>query len=213
MWTAREPSTGATTATTARRDGARAGRRPGSRHPQSPRDPFQLRGHLMSDLIPAPPVAKKVPFVTELHGDVRRDDYAWLRVKDDPEVTAYLEAENAYTDAVMKPTVEFREALYTEMLARIKEDDQSVPFVYGGWLYYSRTETGKQYPIHCRKRTDDAAEEVTLDLNQLAEGHAFLALGAYAISDDGRWLAYSVDYTGFREYTLFVKDLLTGELQ
>ena len=83
----------------------------------------------------------------------------------------------------------------------------------GGWLYYSRTETGKQYPIHCRKRAAEAAEEVTLDLNALAEGHAFLALGAYAVSDDGRWLAYSVDYTGFREYTLCVKDLVAGELQ
>src|SRR5262249_983194 len=145
-------------------------------------------------------------------GDVRRDEYAWLRGKDDPEGTAYLEAENAYTDFVMKPTVEFQEGLYKEMLARIKEDDQSVPYAFGGGLYYSRTETGKQYSIHCRERAAEAVEEVTLDLNQLAEGHAFLALGAYAISDDGRWLAYSVDYTGFREYTLFVKDLLTGEL-
>ena len=144
-----------------------------------------------------PPVAKRVPTFIDLHGDHRQDDYAWLRAKDDPEVTAYLEAENAYADAVMKPTVEFQEALYKEMLARIKEDDQSVPYTYGGWLYYSRTETGKQYSIQCRKRTAEAPEEVTLDLNALAEGHAFLALGAYAVSDDGRWLAYSVDYTGF----------------
>ncbi len=160
-----------------------------------------------------PPVAKKVPTFIELHGDRIQDEYAWLRGKDSAEVTAYLEAENAYADAVMKPTVEFQEALYKEMLARIKEDDQSVPYVFGGWLYYSRTETGKQYPIHCRKRAAEAAEEVTLDLNALAEGHAFLALGAYAVSDDGRWLAYSVDYTGFREYTLCVKDLVSGELQ
>ena len=160
-----------------------------------------------------PPVAKKVPTFMELHGDRLQDEYAWLRDKDSAEVTAYLEAENAYADAVMKPTVEFQEALYKEMLARIKEDDQSVPYVFGGWLYYSRTETGKQYPIHCRKRAAEAAEEVTLDLNALAEGHAFLALGAYAVSDDGRWLAYSVDYTGFREYTLCVKDLVSGELQ
>ena len=111
-------------------------------------------------------------------------------------MTAYLEAENAYADAVMKPTVEFQEALYKEMLARIKEDDQSVPYVYGGWLYYSRTETGKQYSIHCRKRTAEAVEEVTLDLNALAEGHPFLALGSYAVSDDGRWLAYSSLETG-----------------
>jgi len=159
------------------------------------------------------PVAKKVPTFVELHGDRIQDEYAWLRDKDSAEVTAYLEAENAYADAVMKPTVEFQEALYKEMLARIKEDDQSVPYVFGGWLYYSRTETGKQYSIQCRKRAAEAPEEITLDLNALAEGHAFLALGAYAVSDDGRWLAYSVDYTGFREYTLFVKDLVSGELR
>jgi oligopeptidase B len=157
-----------------------------------------------------PPVAKKIPRVDVVHGDVRQDDYAWLREKDSPEVTAYLEAENAYADAVMKPTETFQGDLYREMLARIKEDDQSVPYPYGGWLYYSRTETGKQYPIHCRRRRPAGPEEITLDLNALAEGHAFLALGAYAVSDDGRWLAYTLDYTGFRDYTLHVKDLVTG---
>jgi oligopeptidase B len=163
--------------------------------------------------VPQPPVARKIPKTDVVHGDVRQDDYFWLRDKDSPDVTAYLEAENAYTDGVMKPTEAFQDALYREMLARIKEDDQSVPYPYGGWLYYSRTETGKQYSIHCRKQASDAPEQVTLDLNALAEGHAFLSLGAYAVSDDGRWLAYSLDYTGFREYTLYVKDLVTGELQ
>jgi len=162
--------------------------------------------------VPQPPVARKIPKVDVVHGDVRQDDYHWLREKDSPEVTAYLEAENAYADAVLQPTEAFQTSLYKEMLARIKEDDQSVPYPYGGWLYYSRTETGKQYPIHCRKRTPDAPEEVTLDLNALAVGHAFLSLGAYAVSDDGRWLAYSLDVTGFREYTLGVKDLFTGEV-
>src|SRR5262252_7117493 len=95
-----------------------------------------MTGIVVSEPLVSPPVAKKVPVVTELHGDRRQDEYAWLRGKDEPEVTAYLEAENAYSDAVMKPTVEFQEALYKEMLARIKEDDQSVPYVYGGWLYY-----------------------------------------------------------------------------
>jgi oligopeptidase B len=159
-----------------------------------------------------PPVARKIPKVDGVHGDVHQDDYAWLREKGSPEVVAYLEAENAYADAVMKPTETFRDDLYREMLARIKEDDQSVPYPYGGWLYYSRTETGKQYTIHCRKRAPGGPEEVTLDLNALAEGHPFLSLGAYAVSDDGRWLAYSLDFTGFRDYTLFVKDLVTGEL-
>jgi oligopeptidase B len=159
-----------------------------------------------------PPVARKVPRVDVVHGDVRQDDYAWLREKDSPEVTAYLEAENAYADAILKPTEEFQAALYREMLARIKEDDQSVPYPYGGWLYYSRTETGKQYPIHCRRRALDDHEVVTLDLNALAAGHEFLSLGAYTVSDDGRWLAYTLDFTGFREYTLYVKDLFTGEV-
>jgi oligopeptidase B len=162
--------------------------------------------------VPQPPVARKLPKIDVVHGDARQDDYHWLREKDSPDVTAYLEAENAYADAVLQPTEAFRTSLYKEMLARIKEDDQSVPYPYGGWLYYSRTETGKQYPIHCRKRAPDAPEEVTLDLNALAVGHAFLSLGAYAVSDDGRWLAYSLDVTGFREYTLSVKDLFTGEV-
>jgi oligopeptidase B len=161
---------------------------------------------------PVPPVARKVPKVTVVHGDTLRDDYAWLRDKDSPDVIAYLEAENAYAEARTKPGAAFQETLYREMLARIKEDDQTVPYPFGGWLYYSRTETGKQYPIHCRKRAADAPEEVTLDLNAMAEGHPFLALGAYTVSDDGRWLAYTVDFTGFRDYTLHVKDLTTGAL-
>jgi oligopeptidase B len=162
--------------------------------------------------VATPPVAKKVPKTDVVHGDVRQDDYAWLREKDSPEAVAYLTAENAYAEALTKPSAAFQEALYREMLARIKEDDQTVPYRLGDWLYYSRTETGKQYPIYCRKRAADAPEEVTLDLNALAEGHPFLALGASAVSDDGRWLAYTLDFTGFRDYTLFVKDLTTGAL-
>jgi oligopeptidase B len=148
-----------------------------------------------------------------IHGDRRVDEYAWLRHKDDPDVIAYLETENAYTASVMKRHEAFREVLYHEMLARIKEDDASVPYRRGAHLYYARTEKAKQYPIYCRKTGSvDAPEEITLDLNVLAQGHAFLALGAYTVSDDGRLLAYSLDYTGFREYTLYVKDLRSGEL-
>jgi oligopeptidase B len=162
---------------------------------------------------PEPPLAKRVPRVTEIHGDRLVDDYHWLREKADPEVMAYLHAENAYTDAVMKETEAFQQALYAEMLARIKEDDVSVPYRRGRHFYYSRTETGKQYPIHCRKAERlDAPEQVVLDLNELAAGHPFFSLGAYTVSDDGRWLAYSTDVTGFREYTLEVKDLATGAL-
>ena len=162
---------------------------------------------------PSPPVAKRVPKVDSVHGDVRQDDYHWLRQKDDPEVIAYLKAENAYTDAVMEPTTRLQETLYREILARIKEDDSTVPYRRDGHLYYTRTEKGKQYPIYCRKAGSwEAPEEVTLDLNRLAEGHEFLALGAYAVSDDGRRLAYSLDFTGARDYTLYVKDLASGEL-
>jgi oligopeptidase B len=160
-----------------------------------------------------PPTARKLPRTDVVHGDVRQDDYYWMREKDDPEVTAYLTAENAYADAVMKPTAPFQEALYAEMLARIKEDDQSVPYRLRGHYYYSRTEKGKQYPIYCRRTGSlEAPEQVMLDLNRLAEGHPFLALGAAAVSDDGRRLAYTTDVTGFREYTLHVKDLETGAL-
>lgn len=162
---------------------------------------------------PSPPIARKVPRTEILHGDPRQDDYGWMREKDNAEVTAYLTAENAYTDAVMKPTTAFQEALYAEMLARIKEDDQTVPYRLRGHFYYSRTEKGKQYPILCRKAGSlEAPEQVMLDLNRLAEGHPFLALGAAAVSDDGRRLAYTTDVTGFREYTLHVKDLDTGAL-
>ncbi len=162
---------------------------------------------------PSPPLARPIPKVDVVNGDRREDDYFWLRQKDDPEVTAYLEAENAYTDGVMKSTEAFQETLYREILARIKEDDSTVPYRRGGHFYYSRTEKGKQYGIQCRKTgTVDGPEEVTLDLNRLAEGHPFLALGAYTVSDDGQRLAYSLDFTGARDYTLFVKDLVTGEL-
>jgi oligopeptidase B len=161
----------------------------------------------------APPVARQEHHVSVVHGDRRQDPYSWLRRKDDPEVIAHLGSENAYTDAVMKPTEAFQEALYAEMLARIKEDDQSVPYRRGAWLYYARTEKGKQYSIQCRKSAPEAPEAITLDLNALAEGHPYLSLGVFAPSDDGRLLAYSTDVTGFREYTLYVKDLETGALR
>jgi oligopeptidase B len=161
--------------------------------------------------MPMPPIAKKTHKVDTLHGDIRQDDYFWLREKDNPDVLAYLRAENAYTDEVTRPTAAFQASLYQEMLARIKEDDSTVPYRRGGHFYYSRTEKGKQYPIYCRKAGSlDAPEEITLDLNALAEGHPFFSLGASAVSDDGNLLAYTTDNTGFREYTLYVKDLRTG---
>jgi oligopeptidase B len=163
--------------------------------------------------IPSPPVARKQPKLDVVHGERREDDYFWMREKSNPDVAAYLHAENAYTDAVLAPTVPFQGALYDEMLARIQETDVNVPYRQGAYFYYSRTEQGKQYPIFCRKKdTLEAPEEVTLDLNRLAEGKTFLSLGAYAVSDDGTRLAYSTDSTGFRQYDLFIKDLRTGEV-
>ncbi len=159
-----------------------------------------------------PPIARKQETVTSLHGTQLPDDYAWLREKTSPEVIAYLEQENAYTRAVMKPTEELQAKLYTEMLSHIKETDVSVPFREGAYYYYSRTEQGAQYPIFCRKHGSlDTAEEIMLDMNELAAGGAFLALGALTVSDDGSMLAYSTDTTGFRQYTLHIKNLATGE--
>lgn len=165
------------------------------------------------DSVPVkPPVARKAPKTTTTHGDTLTDDYFWLREKSSPEVIRYLEDENRYTDAVMKPTEAFQEALYKEMLARIKETDLSVPVKDGEYFYYSRTEQGKQYPIFCRKKGSlKSPEEITLDVNELAAGKKFMSVGAYNISDDGHLLAYSTDDTGFRQYKLFVKDLRTNQ--
>jgi oligopeptidase B len=160
-----------------------------------------------------PPVAKKAPKTATTHGDKRVDDYFWLREKSNAEVISYLEAENAYADALMKPTEALQANLYKEMLGRIKETDVTVPYHLGNYFYYSRTEQGKQYPIYCRKLdAPNAREEITLDLNELAKGHKFLGLGAYAVSDDGNLLAYTTDTTGFRQYTLQIKDLRTNQL-
>jgi len=165
-----------------------------------------------SSPLPAPPVAKKLPKVTEINGHKLVDDYFWLRDKKNPEVKAYLEAENVYTDAVMKPTEPLQKKLYDEMLSRIKETDVEVPYKEGNYFYYVRTEAGKQYPIRCRKKgSTDAPEEVVLDVNELAKGQTFMSLGAFSVSDDGNLLAYTTDNTGFRQFNLAVKDLRTGK--
>jgi oligopeptidase B len=169
----------------------------------------------MTETLPqtAPPVARVEPAEATIHNRTLVDHYAWLRRKESPEVIAYLEAENAYTDAVMKPTQALQKTLYDEMVSHIKETDESVPFREGDYLYYSRTEESRQYPIYCRKHLSiQAPEEIILDVNQLAQGRAFMAIGAFAVSDDGNLLAYSTDTTGFRQYTLQVKDLRAGEL-
>jgi len=160
-----------------------------------------------------PAVATKKPHTTEIHGYTLKDDYFWLREKSNPEVIKYLESENAYTEDVMKPTKALQETLYGEMLGRIKQTDLSVPSRIGEYFYYSRTEEGKQYPYMCRRKGSmEGGEEILLDLNTLAQGHKYLGLGAYAVSDDGNWLAYSTDTTGYRQYSLHVKDLRKGQV-
>ncbi len=159
-------------------------------------------------LLEDPPLAPKRPRVESVHGDRRQDDYSWLRERSNPEVRAYLEAENAYARKALEPTEALQKILYEEMVGRIEETDVTVPYREGTCFYYTRTEKGKQYPIHCRKMGSlDAPEEILLDLNELARGLQFVALGAFAVSDDQGLLAYSIDTTGFREYTLHLKDL------
>jgi len=202
------------------------------------------------------PVATREPVEHVIHGDRRVDQYAWLKNRKDPRVKEYLEAENVYADAMMRSTEGFQGKLYQEMLGRIQQTDLSVPYRLRGYLYYTRTEEGKQYAIYCRKKEEAASgdgrgarekeptearfadrvgrsiaaplqrkeiagreeanaageEEVLLDLNELAVGHTFMGLGIFEVSEDNQLLAYATDTTGYRQYTLEVKDLRTGRL-
>ncbi|HLH42483.1 MAG TPA: S9 family peptidase [Bryobacteraceae bacterium] len=160
-----------------------------------------------------PPVAKTVPTAIALHGDIRQDDYAWLRDRSHPDTIAYLNAENAYTEAVMRDTEPLQARLYAEMLGRIRQTDSTVPVRRDAYFYYTRTEQGKQYPIYCRKRASlDAGEQILLDCNVLAQGQKYFHIGVFAPSPDHRLLAYSVDFDGAEIYTLRVKNLETGAL-
>ncbi|HJP94441.1 MAG TPA: S9 family peptidase [Pyrinomonadaceae bacterium] len=162
---------------------------------------------------PQPPMAEKNPKTTSIHGVTLVDDYFWLREKANPAVLAHLQAENAYAEKLMKPTAALQDKLYNEMLSHIKQTDTNVPYRWGNYFYYTRTEEGKQYPIFCRKKgSTEAAEEIVLDQNELAKGQKFMSVGLFVPSDDGNLLAYSTDNTGYRQYTLQVKDLRTGEL-
>jgi len=162
---------------------------------------------------PKPPMAEKKSKTTNIHGETLVDDYFWLREKTNPAVLAHLKAEDAYTEAVMKPTAPLQDKLYNEMLSHIKQTDTNVPYRWGDYFYYSRTEEGKQYPIYCRKHGNvDAAEEVILDQNELAKGQKFMSLGMFSPTHDGTLLAYSTDNTGYRQYTLHVKDLRSGQV-
>jgi oligopeptidase B len=160
---------------------------------------------------PQPPVAPVIPHRETRHGTIVVDNYFWLREKSNPEVIQYLERENAYTEAMTRSLKPFEDALYSEMLSHVKQTDLSVPVRRGDYYYYSRTEEGKQYPIQCRKKgSPQGTEEVLLDLNELGRGRKFVGLGAFVVSDDQNLLAYTIDYVGYRQYGLYVKDLRTG---
>src|ERR1700722_16763456 len=160
-----------------------------------------------------PPVALRHPHPTTVHGVTLADDYFWLREKGSPAVTAYLEAENAYTAVFMSGTEKLQSDLYNEILSHIKEDDVSVPYRDGNWMYWTRTEKGMQYPRFCRRAVDSPTEteHIILDINLLAAGKPFMSIGDSAVSPDGRLLAYTTDDTGFRQYKLAIKDLQDGK--
>ncbi len=159
-----------------------------------------------------PPVAKVVPHELEMHGHVRIDNYYWLRERENPEVIAYLEAENAYTEAVMAHTAGLQEALFDEIVGRIKQTDLSVPFFRDGYYYYTRTEEGKDYPVYARKQGSlDAEEEILVDVNELAEGHGFTSVSFPAVSSEGDLIAFAHDTVGRRFYNIRFKNLETGE--
>jgi oligopeptidase B len=160
-----------------------------------------------------PPKAKIVPKELTIHGDTRVDNYYWLNERDNPEVVAYLEAENAYTKAVMKPTDALQEKLYAEIVGRIKQADLSVPYRSEGYYYYTRFEEGKDYPVYCRKKGSlEGAEEILLDVNIMAQGHNYYSVTGLAVSRDNALLAFGVDTVSRRKYTLRFKNLVTGEM-
>lgn len=159
------------------------------------------------------PIPPKRPYEMVQHGVTRVDHYYWMRDKDNPETLKYLRAESDYLEAALRHTQPLQEKLFTEMKARIKEDDASVPEKRGEYFYYQRYAAGQQYPVFCRKRGSlEAAEEILLDQNQLAEGKAFCNVSGFAVSPDGKKLAYGVDWGGAEEYAIFIKDLTTGKL-
>jgi oligopeptidase B len=163
--------------------------------------------------MPEPPVAEKIEKKLVTHGHERIDPYYWMNQRDDQKVLDYLNAENAYTDAVMAHTKELQKKLYDEMLSRIKQDDESVPYKKDGYYYYSRYEQGKEYPVYCRRKDKmENPEEILLNVNQMAEGHEFFSLGSYDISTDNQLIAYSVDTVSRRLYSIYIKDLATGRV-
>lgn len=167
--------------------------------------------HTLIDM--KPPIAEKKPKELTIHGHTRIDNYFWLNQRDDSSVINYLKAENAYTDAMMQDTKEFQDAIYNEIISRIKQTDESVPYLDNGFYYYTRFEEGKEYPIYCRKKGNlEAIEEILLNVNEMAEGHEYYQVAGISVSPDNQKIAYGVDTVSRRKYTIYFKDLVSGEV-
>ena len=170
------------------------------------------------------PSAEKVAKELTAHGDTRIDNYFWMRLTDEQKVAKqpdeqtqkvldYLNAENDYTEKVMGHTQDFQNNLFEEIKGRIKQQDESVPYFKNGYWYYTRFETGQEYPIYCRKKESlDAEEEIMLNVNEMAEGHEYYSVGGLSVSPDNTWLAYSEDTVSRRIYTIRFKNMETGEI-
>ncbi|MBA7684797.1 Dipeptidyl aminopeptidase BI [subsurface metagenome] len=170
-------------------------------------------GCKMATETPEPPVAEKIPRELTIHGDTRVDDYYWLNERENPKVIDYLTAENEYKDAVMKHTESFQKKLYDEIVGRIKKTDMSVPSKESGYYYYSRYEEGGEYPIYCRRKgTMEAEEEILLNVNEMAKGHAYYSVAGYSVSSNNNLIAFGVDTVSRRKYTIHFKNLKTGEI-
>jgi oligopeptidase B len=160
-----------------------------------------------------PPIAKIIPKTLEKHGDVRIDNYYWLNDRENPEVIDYLNKENDYYQKSTAHTKQFQAILFEEMKARIKEDDQSVPYFYNGYWYITRFEIGKGYPIYARKKQSlEAEEEILFDCNEMAKDHAYFKLTGLSVSDDNKWISFGVDTVSRRQYTIQIKNLETNEI-
>ena len=160
-----------------------------------------------------PPFAEKKPKELTIHGHTRIDNYFWMNNREDTSVINYLKAENAYTDEVMKDTKEFQDQLYNEIVGRIKQTDESVPYRDNGYYYYTRFEEGKEYPVYCRKKGNlESDEEILLNVNEMAEGHDYFQVAGLTVSPDNKLIAYGVDTVSRRKYTIYFKDLVSGRI-
>ncbi len=167
----------------------------------------------MGNKKPAPPKAKMIKKELKAHGHTRVDNYYWLNDRENPDVISYLEAENAYTDAMMKNTEGLQKELYDEIVGRIKQTDESVPYKLNGYFYYTRYEEGKEYPVYCRKKDNmEATEEIMLNVNEMAEGFSYYSATGLNVSPDNKLLAFGVDTVSRRQYAIHFKNLETGEI-